>query len=82
MPISKEEYESGLTDSKLLELFTNNPNSAYSLTELIRQFGRDITIELDFLHVKDIISAHMVTNPDTAKRDLFFMLAEEPQTKP
>ena len=78
MPISKNEYEAGATDSKLLDLLIKNPTLAYSSKELITQFDKNVTIELEFLLIKGIIKAKIIINPDSGERDVYFILAKKP----
>jgi hypothetical protein len=73
MPISNESFNAGVSNSKLLEFFMNNPNQAYSSEELIEQFG-DVRIELDILQIKDIIEAKAIINTEGIPDDIYFRL--------
>ena len=76
MPISKEEYDAGIGNSKLLNLFMSTPNQAYSYKELTKEYGTNVFIELQILHIQGIIEAKSVFVKGKGE-DMYFRLTKK-----
>ena len=74
MPISNDDFNKGIENTPLLDFFRQNPDKAYSLTELREQFGKDVWYELQMLVLKKTIDDKIIVNPKTIKEEIYFRL--------
>ncbi len=74
MPISNDDFNKGVQSTQIQDFFQQNPNNAYSFTELCEQFGNDIMPELQRLALKKIIDKKIIVNPRTKKEAIYSRL--------
>ena len=74
MPISKDDFNKGVQSTQLQDFFKQNPNNAYSITELRKQFGNDVLPILQRLTTKKILVKNIVLDPKTKREHLYFIL--------
>jgi hypothetical protein len=55
LPISNTDFNRGVLNSPILDFLKSNPNEAYSLAELKKEFGEHLLAEIEMLTISQYI---------------------------